>query len=175
MKDIQCSPLAWHTHQIASFLWKTLYADGHSRRLELIKSVLLSPLLVHLFINYFGISLRFCSSNQEATHFRLMGFRRNLLELLYLKSCQRKHGERGGRAGGLEQTQAALGHTHDASCTQKAWWQHIHLISSSKVFFQWKLRVEQRGGGTANLSLVTKLNSWRSAWNVKIPDPGKWQ
>lgn len=156
MKDIQCSPLAWHTHQIASCLWKTLYADGHSGRLEGIKSVLLSPLLVYLLINYFGINLRFFSSNQEVKHFKLIGFRRNLLELLYLKSCRRKHGERGGRAGGSEQRQAALGHTHDGSCTQKAWWQHIHLISSSKVLFQWKLGVEQRGGGTANLSLVTK-------------------
>lgn len=158
MEDIQCSPLAWHTQQIPlkdSARWKV--------RVNQITASLITS--VCLFISYFGINFRFFSSNQEATHFRLAGFRRNLLELLYLKSCQRKHGESGGRAGGSEQTQAALGHTHGASCTQKAWWQHIHLSPALKCSSS-----ESWGWSKEERNSQSQFRNWTAG-----PLPGMWR
>lgn len=76
--------------------------------------------------------------------------------MLYLKSCQRKHGERGGRAGGSEQTEVALEHTHDASCTQKPGDSASILSQAQELSPSESLGVEKRAGSLTNPNVVTK-------------------
>lgn len=132
-------------------------------------SMSLSSLLINLFKDYFEINFRFFSSNQEATHFRSIRFRRNLLELLYLKSCQRKHGERGGRAGAQSKHELPWGQP----CCQ------LHpesLVTALPFNLQLSgiLPVKAEGGakrrGTANVNGVTKLE--QLAFCLECEDSG---
>lgn len=92
--------------------------------------------------------------------------------MLYLKSCQRKHGERGGRAGGSEQTEVALEHTHDASCTQEPGDSADILSQARELSPSESEGVEKRVGSLANPNVVAKSEQLELCLECEDSGPG---
>lgn len=101
-----------------------------------------------------------------------MRFRRNLLELLHLKSCQRKHGER----------EAGQGLRANISCPGAQPWCQLRpesLVTALPFNLQLLgvLPVKAEGGakrrGKANVNGVTKLE--QLAFCLECEDSGPWQ